>query len=391
MNTKTPMTLVRTLAAVVSLGFGALAHGQTIIQDNFTGASTSFNWQTFLGACLTAGDGTGTIPKCVGDGYYTETQVGGTSGTLPDTAPNGALRFTNGSPGGFNQAGAIISNFTFPSDQGLQVTFTTLTYRGNSLGGTSTATGGYNLSDGADGISFFLMDGSWSPYDVGAFGGSLGYTCSNVNNDTKLHPLDSTTRHYDGMMRRLHRPRHRRVRQLPERHRRQHGVRLRLPGQPHRPARRRQRRLEGAQRRLPGLLPVHAQRLAEGGVGRRHLQERHALELFERGIARQHGADDRQRHQALRLPRDHERLQDPALDGEDRRGIGHHAQPGDADHLQAQDHPDGPPQPPVQLQRRRVPVGDHQPEHHDRQRPRCPRASASASRAPPAAAPTSTR
>ncbi|HUO79496.1 MAG TPA: PilC/PilY family type IV pilus protein [Steroidobacteraceae bacterium] len=199
MNTKHLTATIRTLAALAGLGLASLAHGQQIIQDNFTGTSTSFNWTPFLGACLTAGNNTGTIPACVGDPYYTETLVGGNTGTMPDTAPNGALRFTNGSPGGFNQAGAIISNFTFPSSQGLQVTFTTVTYRGNSGGGTSTATGGYNLHDGADGISFFLMDGSYAPYDVGAFGGSLGYTCSNVNNDAKLHPLDGTTRHYDGL------------------------------------------------------------------------------------------------------------------------------------------------------------------------------------------------
>ncbi|MHB8814982.1 MAG: pilus assembly protein, partial [Steroidobacteraceae bacterium] len=67
--------------------------------------------------------------------------------------------------------------------------------------------------DGADGISFFLMDGNEdasgdvtntnpppysSAWDVGAFGGSLGYSCSNVNNDSKTHP-DGTTRHYDGV------------------------------------------------------------------------------------------------------------------------------------------------------------------------------------------------
>ncbi|MBS0394477.1 MAG: pilus assembly protein PilY, partial [Proteobacteria bacterium] len=192
-------TLARALAALLVLA-APLAPAQQIIQDNFTGASTSYSWVPFLGACLTAGDGTGTIPKCVGDPYYTETLVGGYSGTLPDTPPNGALRFTNGSPGGFNQAGAIISNFTFPSNQGLQVTFTTVTYRGNSLQGTCSGTGCYNLKDGADGIGFLLMDGSYQPYDVGAFGGSLGYTCSNVNNDSKLHPLDGTTRHYDGLL-----------------------------------------------------------------------------------------------------------------------------------------------------------------------------------------------
>ncbi|MGH8314728.1 MAG: pilus assembly protein PilY, partial [Steroidobacterales bacterium] len=178
------MTSNRTSAALAALliaGLPGIACSQQVIQDNFTGAASSFDWRSFNGACLTAGNGTGTIPACVGLPYYQgQTLFGGYSGTLPDPVGNGALRFTNGNnsgsgfANGYNQAGGVISDFTFPSGQGLQITFTTMTYRGNSGGA-----GG----DGADGISFFLMDGIYSPYDLGAFGGSLGYTCSNTNND----------------------------------------------------------------------------------------------------------------------------------------------------------------------------------------------------------------
>ena len=161
---------------------------QTVIQDNFTGGNSSYNWATFSGACLTAGDGTGTIPACSARAsYYNETLVGGYSGTLPDPVGNGALRFTNGSPGGFQQKGAIVSNFTFPTGQGLQVTFTTLTYRGNSGGNGGSGT--VNANDGADGISFFLMDGTQPP-GVGSTGGSLAYSCS----DTNKNPT------YDGLV-----------------------------------------------------------------------------------------------------------------------------------------------------------------------------------------------
>ena len=184
------------VAALLIAGVPSLAWSQQVIQDNFTGAASSFDWKTFNGACLTAGDGTGTIPACVGLPYYQgQTLYGGYTGTLPDPVGNGALRFTNGnnSGGGFangyNQAGGVISNFTFPSGQGLQVTFTTMTYRGNSGGADG---------DGADGISFFLMDGAYNPYDLGAFGGSLGYTCSNTNNDPTLR-ADGTRRQYDGL------------------------------------------------------------------------------------------------------------------------------------------------------------------------------------------------
>jgi len=180
----------RLCVAALATFAASVAGAQTIIQDDFTGAASTFKWKTFNGACLTAGDGSGTIPKCYGLPYYgAEVQVGGNTGTLPDAAGVGALRFTNGKPGGYNQAGSIISNFTFPTGQGLQVNFKTVTYRGDS-GGTG--------KDGADGISFFLMDGAMLPYDTGATGGSLGYTCSNSNDDPTPRP-DGTIRMYDGL------------------------------------------------------------------------------------------------------------------------------------------------------------------------------------------------
>jgi type IV pilus assembly protein PilY1 len=164
--------LVRVGATMLVALTPMAAWPQLVIQDNFTGAASTFNWQTFNGACLTAGNNTGNIPACYGLAYFGGEQlVGGTSGLLPDAAGQGALRFTNGSPGGYNQSGAIVSNFTFGTSQGLHVTFTTATYRGDSGGA-----GG----DGADGISFYLMDGS-KPAGIGAFGGSLAYTCSNAN------------------------------------------------------------------------------------------------------------------------------------------------------------------------------------------------------------------
>jgi type IV pilus assembly protein PilY1 len=69
------------------------------------------------------------------------------------------------------------------------VVFKTISYAGDKGGA-----GG----DGADGMGFFLMDGAYTPYDTGAFGGSLGYTCSNVNLDANLR-ADGTPRQYDGL------------------------------------------------------------------------------------------------------------------------------------------------------------------------------------------------
>ena len=158
------------------------AHGQVVIDDNLTGASSSYDWRALNGACLTAGNNTGSIPACVGLPYYgSAIHVGGVSGRLPDAPGQGALRLTNGDVAeklhgvhtgrGTNaifQTGAVVSNFTFPTHRGLRVSFTTVTYGGNNLDG-----------HGADGMSFFLADGT-RPVDVGASGGSLGYSCKNL-------------------------------------------------------------------------------------------------------------------------------------------------------------------------------------------------------------------
>jgi type IV pilus assembly protein PilY1 len=168
------------LGALLCVLAGApwVAHAQLIISDTLTGASSSYDWKALNGACLTAGNDTGSIPACIGKlTYYTGKNsllVGGTTGRLPDSVGSGALRLTNGDTtkggsNGDNQTGAVVSNFTFPTNEGLQVTFTTVTYGGDGDNGT-----------GADGISFFLADGSKDP-SVGGLGGSLGYSCSNVN------------------------------------------------------------------------------------------------------------------------------------------------------------------------------------------------------------------
>jgi type IV pilus assembly protein PilY1 len=181
--------------AAVGLIFVALApiaaRAQTTYAEDFTKSSTANNWYYFGGACLTAGSTPGSstppttagqLPACLklpyftslGDSTTTTGTYGGATGTLPDVSGSGALRFTNN----FGQEhGAILSGFTFQTNLGLQVTFTTETYEGNSYANNSGA------KDGADGMSFFLqsVDNNQLP-GVGATGGSLGYTCSNTNN-----------------------------------------------------------------------------------------------------------------------------------------------------------------------------------------------------------------
>lgn len=195
------------LAIASAFGLAGAAHGQVVINDTLTGGHSLFNWKALNGACLTAGDNTLTpsdgtqltpstatltIPKCSGLSYYSNansTLIGGVNGKLPDPTGQGALRLTNGDTGtgsnGNNQTGAVVSNFTFPTTEGLQVTWTSVTYGGNAYQNNHSTTNGYNNKSGADGISFFLSDGGTtaSPVapTVGALGGSLGYSCSNGN------------------------------------------------------------------------------------------------------------------------------------------------------------------------------------------------------------------
>jgi type IV pilus assembly protein PilY1 len=201
-------TLMNAKLALVALllGFAGLmplnASAQTNFTENFTGTTTTNAWTFLNGACMTAGTSTAsttTNPGCVGLPYYVAKEgtnpsfLGGngptppaTSFTFPDPVNGGAVRFTNRG----NENGAILSAFNYPlSTQGLQVSFTTVTYDGD---------GGGAGGDGADGISFFLQDASY-PADVGAFGGSLAYTCTNANNDSTINSHTGLARGFDGL------------------------------------------------------------------------------------------------------------------------------------------------------------------------------------------------
>jgi type IV pilus assembly protein PilY1 len=201
MNTKIRIKI--RIAAMVAAALSGLVAGNTSAQgsftEDFTGGTTANDWYYFNGACLTAGSNAGTgatgvtpgkVPSCasIANSYYAQQAdgdpvlVGGFSGTLPDPIGNGALRFTNGYPYGHHENGAIVSNGTFNAGDGVHITFKTVTYLGDSGGA-----GG----DGADGLSFYLLDATQS-YEtpgpgntiwngIGSWGGSLAYTCSNSN------------------------------------------------------------------------------------------------------------------------------------------------------------------------------------------------------------------
>jgi type IV pilus assembly protein PilY1 len=211
MNTKYLMAGSIILFALLTV---RRSDAQAVFSEDFNTTSTANNWYFIRGACLTASSANGgtspgnTLPGCTSSSlktnYYNgENQVGGILGvagnaqTLPDldttvngvVTHNGALRFTNanGSTYGNNEGGAIISANTFDTTNGVQITFKTVTYRGDGGGG-----------DGADGISFFMVNGAVTP-SIGSAGGSLGYSCSNPNNIGGHPTIDGITGAYIGL------------------------------------------------------------------------------------------------------------------------------------------------------------------------------------------------
>jgi hypothetical protein len=105
--------------------------------------------------------GTGTAPLLTA-----RSTIGASTGGIPgggsDAVGSGALRLTSAAE---NQASFVIYNRPINNSSGLSITFDIHSYGGN----------------GADGISFFLIDGNASPTQAGAFGGSLGYSSDGTN------------------------------------------------------------------------------------------------------------------------------------------------------------------------------------------------------------------
>jgi type IV pilus assembly protein PilY1 len=227
MNTSRLTHVALAMVALAALLHGTPARAQLLVQDTLTGNSTKINWLALGGACLTAGTGTnppGSPPACVGLPIYStsnqgkttlpQTQVGGVSGRLPDPIGQGALRLTNGDTAldGSNgdwESGAVIWNANqadgtpgFPTNQGVQVSWTSVTYGGDGLSGyadgswrTPKDSNGKGTGTGADGMSFYLMDAGTKAHPiagtVGAFGGSLGYSCSNLPQNSTVDGVNA--------------------------------------------------------------------------------------------------------------------------------------------------------------------------------------------------------
>ncbi|MQM26429.1 L-type lectin family protein [Glycomyces albidus] len=146
------MLLAGALAALPATAGAQTAREEKtlLVEEHFTGAEiTDANFHS-LNACLTAstavagGDGFG---SCAGEAV----------GPVPESGRTpGYLQLTDTEKYDY---GGIVYNKALENEGGIEVTFAQYQY-----GGT-----------GADGISFFIVDGDTDLTEVGAYGGSLGY------------------------------------------------------------------------------------------------------------------------------------------------------------------------------------------------------------------------
>ena len=151
------------LSALVLLSAQS-AYALTISED-FTKDRTTNNWLMPVpggggdhaesnDACLTASNQSSTATPTVPGSP-------GQCSNIKDSNGRGALRLTMAY---WQRVGGIVSADPFPTNEGVDITFTTYTYGGN----------------GADGMTFFIADADRPP-TLGASGGSLGYQCTNLN------------------------------------------------------------------------------------------------------------------------------------------------------------------------------------------------------------------
>ncbi len=148
------MALVTASLVTISAGGKpavAQGTGSTLLSETFEGSSvTDPNWIGLSAACLTGASqappaGQSNLGPC-------SHKVSSPSlGVMP-----GYLQLTDASN---YQAGAVLYNQALPASGGIRITFQQYQYGGN----------------GADGIGFFIINGSYTPTSAGAVGGALGY------------------------------------------------------------------------------------------------------------------------------------------------------------------------------------------------------------------------
>jgi len=144
--------LVGAALVAIPMAPSASAAGTALLTESFTGTAVTDPSVKPLGdACLTRASSNPTSGSTLGKCDPTNTAGG------PGTGVNPGWLLLTGNVG--NRTGGIVYNQALPASAGLSVTFDQVQYGG----------------DKADGISFFLSDGSYQLTQTGAPGGSLGY------------------------------------------------------------------------------------------------------------------------------------------------------------------------------------------------------------------------
>lgn len=135
------------------------------VEESFAGDSVpDAGWRALNSACLTKATQPATPPAL---GECSTTTGSPSMGFSPGNTglPAGYLQLTSDTT---SQVGAVVYNRKVPAKKGLVAEFTQYQFGADS--------------SGADGIGFFLADGSYSLETVGPAGGSLGYASSATAN-----------------------------------------------------------------------------------------------------------------------------------------------------------------------------------------------------------------
>lgn len=160
------LTLVGLTGLVTTPPGQAQPPGDVLVDETFTGA-TAPDFDAVGTACLSGAPASATPPPAGSHpvGGCPEVPDAPVPQPPTDAADLGYLQLTDASR---DQAGAVLSRTPIPSGQGVEISFEQWQYGSTSappIGGAG----------GADGISFFLVDGAAELDAPGAFGGSLGY------------------------------------------------------------------------------------------------------------------------------------------------------------------------------------------------------------------------
>ncbi|MEJ3405479.1 hypothetical protein WDJ51_12120 [Rathayibacter sp. YIM 133350] len=133
--------------------------GTTVVAESFEGSSVADpNWVALNDACLTGANG---APPA-GSANFPDCSTHRNGAVPPLAVTPGYLQLTDN--GGFTR-GAALYNLPIQATAGVSITFEQYQYGGS----------------GADGIGFFLVDGSTNLNETGADGGSLGYAQRNLS------------------------------------------------------------------------------------------------------------------------------------------------------------------------------------------------------------------